>query len=167
MQFLYNLQKKPKFVRKNYALAFASTFTGVVALFWFLGTVNQNTLTGAEMAVSEENTPFSNLIKQSKEQLANVGESLGDGEVEENESEITNNNVNPLNISLSEEDIDIAKQNEPDPNRVYISTSTMKNDNSLFGNNERVYQEVMIATTSSTSTRIKVDERATTSDSWF
>lgn len=164
MQFLYNLQKKPKHVRNNYALALASTFTGMVALFWFVGTASQVSLSGSEVASNEERSPFSNLIKQSKEQLANVSGYLNKDEVKE--TEMSKENINPLNITLNQEDIDIAKQNEPDPNQVYISTTTLKNDSSLF-DNKRTYREVMIATTSSSSTVNTVDESATTSDSWF
>lgn len=167
MQFLYDLQNKPKHIRNGYALALASTFTGIVALVWFVGTASQGFLTSAELKISEGDTPFSNLIKQSKEQLANIS---GSTNKEEDKSE-AQTGENPLNIALSEEDLEIAKQNQPDPTQVYISTSTIQNNNnSLFGNSERVYREVMVATTSSSSassTKNAVDESATTSDRLF
>ena len=167
MQFIYDLQNKPKHVRNSYALAFASTFTGIVALVWFMNTASQGFLTSAELKINEGDTPFSNLLKQSKEQLANITGSIKE---EKNESE-KQENENPLNIALSEEDLEIAKQNQPDPTQVYISTSTTQNSNSLFGNTERVYREVMVATTSSSSTssstKNTVDESATTSDRLF
>ena len=168
MQFIYDLQNKPKHVRNSYALAFASTFTGIVALIWFMNTASQGFLTSAELKINEGDTPFSNLLKQSKEQLANITGSIKE---EKNESE-KQENENPLNIALSEEDLEIAKQNQPDPTQVYISTSTTQNsNNSLFGNTERAYREVMVATTSSSSTssstKNTVDESATTSDRLF
>lgn len=167
MQFFRNLQRKPKNVRINYAMIFASTFTGLVAIVWFMGTVNQGSLSMEQMAeVKEDSTPFANLFKQSKEQLANLKDSVqqdqGLESVENSAEEIKATNTNPMNITLSEEEIANLNKNQASSSSDYnyISTTTMNS-------NQPIYREVMIATTSSSSTKNQLDGQASTSARLF
>jgi hypothetical protein len=172
IKFLRNLQSKPKNVRNNYAFGIATSFTGLVALVWFMGTVNQSALTGAEVTVNEEGTLFSNLIKQSKEQLANLKSVT---KTEDNDSSAGDDSVrteedtrNPLNITLSQEDISTANENNPVVSQGYVATNIINSQgtttiNTFFGTTEPTYREVQIATTSSTSTKNQAIESTTTS----
>lgn len=166
MKFLRNLQRKPKNVRQNYALAFASTFTGVVAVVWFMGMVTQSSFSGGEVAEAGEATaPFANLFKQSKEQLANLKDSMQQDQVADSTGSTTEEtnatNTNPMNITLSQEEIVSANDHQASSSYNYLSTST-----NSFGNKPSS-REVMIATTSSSSTKKQLDGPASTSNSSF
>jgi len=168
MQFFRNLQRKPKNVRNRYAFALASTFTGVVALVWFVSTASQiSQSNNGEMASNDNGeSPFSNLIKQSKEQLANLKGSADDSGTKKIETEQSVDgvatNTNPMNITLSEEEIANLRANQASPSSDYnyISTTTMNS-------NQPIYQEIMIATTSSSSTKNQLDGQASTSARLF
>lgn len=168
MQFFRNLQRKPKNVRNHYAFALASTFTGVVALVWFVSTASQiSQSSNGEMASNDNGeSPFSNLIKQSKEQLANLKGSADDSGTEKKETEQSVDgiatNTNPMNITLSEEEISNLRANQASSSLHYnyISTTTINS-------NQPIYQEVMIATTSSSSTKNQLDGQASTSARLF
>lgn len=168
IKFIRELQRKPRHVKNNFAFAFASVFTGVVAMVWFYGVVNQNTTLSSETIMNEQTAPFSNLFKQSKEQLANISNSLKlekGTEVSEDSPEIESN---PMNITLSQEEIEKAKQNQPNEGQVYIASSTINNENSLFKDPKPTYREIQIATTSSQKKeQTGFDAPATTSDSLF
>ena len=76
--FLY-IRQKPKGVRNQIALAISSVFTGMVALVWLLGQVDQiGSVTKGEdfVTVPEHQMPFSGLFDQLKNQVASVKEAM-------------------------------------------------------------------------------------------
>ncbi len=166
MQFFRNLQRKPKNVRQNYALAFSVAFTGVVASVWLMGMVTQSSFSGGKVVeAGEASTPFSNLFKQSKEQLANLKDSMKQQQTDvstgSTTEEIDATNTNPMNITLSQEDIVSANGQQASSSYNYISTSTNSFESKPSS------REVMIATTSSSSTKKQLEGSASTSNSSF
>ena len=64
------IRQKPKVVRNQYALALAAVFTVGVIFVWLVSGGSALDGTGSPQKASEGNTPFSNLIKQAKDQFA-------------------------------------------------------------------------------------------------
>jgi hypothetical protein len=73
------IHRQPKIIRTQYAFALASVFTGVVALVWISAQAERGFLdTTVTPIIQESRAPFSNLIKQAKEQLSAVREAVGE-----------------------------------------------------------------------------------------
>ena len=165
MKFLYNIQKKPKHVRQKYALGFASGFTALVAVVWFMNSVVHNPVLGDGMNdFGEGGKTFTNLFKQSKEQLANINDSIKEDSAEDLSASTTKENeatsTNPANIKLSQEEIDLVNSHQASSSyNNQLSTSTN------YFNDKSIPREVMIATTSSSSTKKQIEDKASTSDS--
>ena len=70
------IRQKPKVVRNQYALVLASVFTVGVVFVWLVSGGFVLDGTGLPQKASEGNTPFSNLIKQAKDQFASSKEAL-------------------------------------------------------------------------------------------
>ena len=70
------IRQKPKVIRNQYALALASVFTAGVVFIWLASGGFGLDGTGSSQQASEGNTPFSNLIKQAKDQFASSKEAL-------------------------------------------------------------------------------------------
>ncbi|MCB9811023.1 MAG: hypothetical protein H6779_04665 [Candidatus Nomurabacteria bacterium] len=159
-RFFRYMRRQPKHVRSNYALAIATSFTGVVALVWFVTSINQGMVSSAEYAKSEGNSPFHNLLEQSKEQFANVKEAFKTSEAKEEvvaERSTAESGDNQLDITLNQEDLDIARSkteqadeyaasatNTSSMTGIASSSGTVKNESV----NQPAYREVQIMTTS-------------------
>ena len=70
------IRQKPKAIRNQYALALASVFTAGVVLIWLASGGPGLGEAGSPQQAAEGNTPFSNLIKQAKDQFASSKEAL-------------------------------------------------------------------------------------------
>ena len=131
-----------------------------------MGMVTQDSFAGGEVVeASEAGAPFANLFKQSKEQLANLKGSFQQDSVASSSGstteEIDATNTNPMNITLSQEEIVLLKDQQASSSYSLHSTST-----NSFGNKPSS-REVMIATTSSSSTKKQLDGSTSTSNSSF
>ncbi len=146
-------QSKP--VRNRYAMGFAGVFTGLVALIWFINTGPFKTpVQMAGQPLEQSEGTFYTLTKQIKEQVAGLGEAIGgeedglvegsdvdeEGEVAPLTEEVKNEEEtqpNIMEIKLSQEDIET------------IGSKGSTSVNTGFGSSTPKYQEVLIATTSS------------------
>lgn len=73
MQKLFkHIRQQPKNVRENYALGVASIFTTLVVFVWIMSQPKVGALGEVSSKVSETAAPFATLIKESKEQLAQL-----------------------------------------------------------------------------------------------
>ena len=143
------IRRKPREVRSRYALGFATTFTGVIAIFWV---TNSSTFDFSSKNIAQnenkETSSFSTITKQAKEQLASlrdsvkdeVGTSTEEGIVSENDDNQDEASVqsqqNPTEIVLSDEDLEVIDQKDK-------ATTTSTNTGT-----QAKYQEVLIATSS-------------------
>ncbi len=167
-KLLKHLYRQPKNVRNNYAFGIATVFTGVVALVWLIGSPKQDFI---PLNISEGKTPFSNLLKQSKEQLASLKSAVSESTEgvlndQETKTEVTGN---ASSIILSEEDIGIINKN----NQLAPATSSdnqnqdvetnPNNDTGSATSSQSIYQEVQIITTSAS----QINSTSTTPDYGF
>ncbi len=67
-----HIRQQPKHVRENYAFGIAATFTVIVLLVWVVSRPQTGLLGGIPNQVSETAAPFATLLKESKEQLAQL-----------------------------------------------------------------------------------------------
>lgn len=133
------IRRRPKHVRDNYAFGLASTFTFTVLMFWVMSFSGGETQAPDGVVAQEKNIPFATLIKQSKEQFALLREAVSSTTTIASEDKAEVNGAVATNTSqliLSPEDIAKAQAD------LQKSATT----NSLAS--EQVYQEVIIATTS-------------------
>lgn len=167
-KLLKHLYRQPKNVRNNYAFGIATVFTGVVALVWLVSSPKQDFI---PLNISEGKTPFSNLLKQSKEQLASLKSAVSESTEgvlndQETKTEVTGN---ASSIILSEEDIGIINEN----NQLAPATSSdnqnqdvetnPNNDTGSATSSQSIYQEVQIITTSAS----QINSTSTTPDYGF
>ena len=131
------LHRQPKHVRDGYAFGAAFVFTGVVFVFWIVSFPNLGSVGNGQtpVATKEGNSAFSTLLKQTKEQLAQLHSSVSDNG--EGDGAASSTSVN-AEIILSPEDIAKAQRN-----------LQMVNDHTNSLLEEEVAEEVMIATSSS------------------
>ncbi len=133
------IRRRPKHVRDNYAFGLASTFTFTVLMFWVMSFSGGEIQAQDGVVAQEKNIPFATLIKQSKEQLALLREAVSSATTtaSENKTEASPTVVatNTSQLILSPEDIEKAQ------------TDWEKGTTTSF-TSEKVYQEVIIATTS-------------------
>jgi hypothetical protein len=151
-RFFRYIRRQSKPVRDRYAFSFAVLFTGGVSAFWLMSGSAFNFST-PEVAESEKsNSPFSTLIKQSKEQLASLKDSFQDIESQdgvnnEDDSDLSSATstaqVDPTKLILTTEDLDITSKKEQENIDLSYSSSTSEVKTAP------VYQEVMIVTTPS------------------
>ena len=130
------LHRQPKHVRDGYAFGAASVFTGIVFMFWVVSFPGLGGVVGnqAPAATKEGNSAFSTLLKQTKEQLAQLHSSVSNEGVED---EVTSSTTVNAEIILSPEDIAKAQQDLQKGNN-YTNSSL----------EEEIAEEVMIATSS-------------------
>ena len=146
-KFFNYIRRKPRTVRNRYAMGFATTFTGVLAIFWV---TNSSTFdfTAKDISQNEnkEVSTFSTITKQAKEQLANLRSSISEETNDVNVDVVENENEedqsvqiqqNPTAIVLSAEDLEII--DKKDQGTTSVATSSSANSS---------YREVIIATTS-------------------
>lgn len=117
-----HISSQPKSRIDSYAFLVAGTFTGVVALIWaFSLPEKMDTISGAKEADSP--APFSNLIKETGEQLAAVK----DGLRSKKDDEVKEDTASSTSIVLSEEEIVKAKEalSSNSTNTQEVSTTTM------------------------------------------
>jgi len=165
IRFFRYIRKQPKPVRERYAFSFASVFTGFVALVWFTNSSALDFSRSEIVQKEESSTPFSTIIKQSKEQFASLRNAFSDGGVEEgsNVGEIENTNGgvvtadDPTKIILSKEDLDVMREQEKKPD---LNT---RNSTTTSSSTKPAYREVQLVTVSSSST--KNSKKATTTKS--
>lgn len=131
-KFFQKIRKKPKAVRDNYAFGIAASFTLVVMLIWVVAKPAGSFLESGDVATKDKevNSPFSTLIKETKEQLASLKEATSK---EGSETEATSTATTSAGMVLSQEDLNIAKT------KLEQSTTTAPEP--------VIYQEVMIGTT--------------------
>ncbi len=143
-----HVRGQSKAVRNNYALGIASTFTGIVALVWLMNSSHQSMVPSTDVALNNENAPFSSLFKQAKEQFAAIKASSTSTEEQIKETEAVSTSTN---IILSSEDIELAKKSQSLYYEGYSTTTSSSTASTTVTNNPAVpkYQEVQIATTSS------------------
>jgi hypothetical protein len=67
-----HIRKQPKQVRENYAFAVAAVFTSAVLLVWIVSRPQTGFFGEISGQVSQTATPFATLVKESKEQLAQL-----------------------------------------------------------------------------------------------
>jgi hypothetical protein len=158
--FIQNIKKKPKNVRDNYALAFSTMFTLAVASVWLM---NFSAFDANKVSVEEDETkqqPFATLIKESKEQLASIKDAFTKISQGENtvEDAIDNVAVDPNNIILTEEDLKLIEEKKTNSTSTVIgeiATSTVEvtssDEMTVNANTKPTYSEVMIGTTTATS----------------
>jgi hypothetical protein len=103
-KLIKHIRSQPKSKIDSYAFMVAGTFTGIVALVWaFSLPQKMERVNGSEESNSQ--APFSNLLKETGEQLAAVKNGLKSKE-SEGEAEATTSEE----IILSEEEITKAKE---------------------------------------------------------
>src|SRR3989344_1661217 len=122
-KFLQNIYRKPKEVRDNYALVTAGVFTMVVCVFWV--TARLQAPINGDLIVSDSISPFATLIKKSKEQLAAQGAPPPAA------------TTTAANLILTEED---------------KATASAKASSTATSSQEVQYKEVLIGTTTATTT---------------
>lgn len=146
-KFFHYINKQPKQVRENYALGIASVFTMAVLLFWVASRfdiLSLNATEGEVSAMEESTSPFSTLLKESKEKFSSIKASLTQASktTEDTNAQvaavINSSSTNPSGLILSEENLEEARFN--------LENSTVTDYLS-----ERIYSEVMIATTSASA----------------
>jgi hypothetical protein len=148
-KFFQYINRQPKAVRDNYALGIAITFTALVLMVWVVARPGGEALVVEVISADEASSPFSTLLKETKEKFSNVRDSFAeseqDGETNNTQSAtlINNNPTNPEEMVLTEEDIEIARQN-------YEKSSS--SENYLLDKSNLV--EVMIATSSASTTTL-------------
>jgi len=162
------IRQKPKHERDRYALLFASTFTGIIALVWSVHVFSKD-YAPKNPGDREKAFMFSGLIKQSKEQLAGVknavSQELPSEEVRNDSGEDTVRKE--FEINLTAEDVELARQrmNSTSSNDTYNSMDGFGSDTPTSTNTTNSqnyqYQEIQIVTvpsaTSSASANSEVD----------
>ncbi len=135
-KFFQYINKKPKSVRDNYALAIASLFTSIVMIFWVVAQTGSETLASK---TEDSSTPFATLIKETKEKLFEMKANDVEVAVEGNQvaSVINSSSTSVDELVLDQEDIEKAKQD----------LERAQNSNSIDNTNTN-FTEVMIGTTS-------------------
>ncbi len=144
------IRQKPKAVRNQYALALSSLFTAVVFFIWLASGTSSLDKTSSSLKATEVSTPFSNLIKQAKEQFASSKVALTKAEQATSSSTASTTSGEMI---LSPETLEGVEQTN-------WSTSTATTTNFGFSANSKAttststfqYIEVQIATTSSQAT---------------
>lgn len=138
--FFQHIRRQPKAVRDNYALGIAGSFTSVVLLLWVVAFPDGGLLDAPEQEV-EKLTPFSTLLSQSKEKLAEIKASLNSASSTDSlAAVVTTSTTTPENIILSDTDIALALDKA---SSTQSSTSTPT---------QIEYTEVLIGTTTESGT---------------
>lgn len=145
---LRHIRQKPKAVRDQYALAIASIFTAIVIMVW-LATGVADTRTD-DSTVQAGNTPFSNLIKQAKDQFVASKASLVETQKAANAS-----STDDLSTSTSAGDMILSPETLEGFSQSSTSTSTKDQSGKAVQVSTTTilqYIEVQIATTTSSGT---------------
>lgn len=147
LSFVRHVRRQPKAVRNQYAFIFALIFTASVGAVWLYGNI-ANSGSG-DFAVGEEaknSAPFASLFKQVKEQWATAKEAVKD------ESVATSTEALPdsREMILSEETL-AEKANSGMSDNQATSSEVMSPV-------KESYIEVQIATTSSGTSTIDIEE---------
>jgi len=137
-----HIRRQPKSVRDNYALGIAGVFTFSILCLWLISK------TGGEesdnIAAPKAEVPFATLIKQTKEQFAALKATLTESGKETQvaasvEATGSSTNADATNFIL-------------DPNTIEAVRS--KDMTAISSTSTKVYQEVLIGTTTDISTAI-------------
>lgn len=126
-----HIRKQPKQVRENYAFGIAAVFTSVVLLVWIVSQPQTGFLGEVSSQVSQTALPFATLVKESKEQLAQLRGSVASTTTQASSTP----EVAPAAdvLVLTQEDINIANAGS-----TTVASST----------EPKAYVEVMIGTSS-------------------
>lgn len=145
------IRQKPKAVRNQYALALSVAFTALVVFVWLVS--GTSSLDKSGKATTEGSTPFSNLIKQAKDQFASSKEALTKAEQATLVASTTSSSSTSGEMILSAETLDGIE-----PSNWSASTSASTTNFGFPGSNEPTstkpvqYIEVQIVTTTTAST---------------
>ena len=100
------IRQKPKEVRNQYALALAATFTALVVFVWLISGSSSLDRSNATLKAAEGNTPFSNLIKQAKDQFASSKAAITKAEEASSSASTTPGGLNSKDMILSAETLE-------------------------------------------------------------
>jgi recombination DNA repair RAD52 pathway protein len=156
------IRQKPKAVRNQYALALSSLFTAIVAFFWLASGSSSLDKAGSTLKAPEGNTPFSNLIKQAKDQFASSKAALTKAEQATSSPATTTVNSNSEEMILSAETLEGVDQTDRSTTTTVSASTTNNNSFSFSGNDTATsapvmqYIEVQIATSSNASATLDI-----------
>lgn len=148
------IRQKPKAVRNQYALALSSLFTAMVVFVWLASGGSGLQQAGSSLKASEGSTPFSNLIKQAKDQFASSKAALTKAE------QATSSTDTSTTTSTSGEMILSAETLEGIDQASWATSTTASTTSTNFG-----FSEPSSATSSATIEYIEVQIATTTSAS--
>ena len=135
-KILQKIYRQPKEVRDSYALALAGLFTAVVCVFWVMARL-QTPVDGGSI-VKDNVSPFSTLVKKTKEQFAGVMAVVDEkSAVPVPPTATTTASVNAATLILSEENKDAV---------------TTKASSTATSTQQLQPKEVLIGTTSASTT---------------
>lgn len=138
IRYLAQLRQKPRPVRNRYAMIYASGFTVVVTLVWFVSGAAVRLSPDSELQQSSVGI-FSGLMNEVRGQWATVVQSLATSSVGAEKSPPTEGppqtSALPV-INLSPEDIEIARQRSAEVARTEVVETE--------ASNQPVYEEVLI-----------------------
>lgn len=148
------IRQKPKAVRNQYALVLASVFTAMIVFVWLASGGSGLQEASTTLKASEGNTPFSNLIKQAKDQFASSKSALTEAEQATSSTATTTTNSTSGEMILSAETLEGIDQTNWSASTT-SSTSSINFGFSVAGEASSTtlvqYIEVQIATTSRAS----------------
>jgi len=136
-----HIRRQPKSVRDNYALGIAGSFTSIILLLWIVDFPSEGLLD----ALTEETaklTPFTTLISESKEKLAEIKASLNIASGTDSlAAVVTAGTTTPEGIVLSDADIALALE----------KASVAESESGTTTPAKIEYTEVLIGTTTASS----------------
>lgn len=149
-----HIRRQPKNVRDNYAVGIAASFTAIVFVFWGVAQMDEG-FSGNVLPKGEATSPFATLIKESKEHLANIKNSIGSSSDKANQTaavveSVESSENDPTDLVLTPEDLEIANKNATTSESEYSTTTAT----TTATEKPPVYQEVMIETTTSTTSKL-------------
>jgi hypothetical protein len=148
------IRQKPKAVRNQYALVMASAFTAIIAFVWLVSGTSSLDKSGSSLKASEGNTPFSNLIKQAKDQFASSKAALTKAEQASSSTATTATSSTSGEMILSAETLEGIDQTSWATSTAVSASSTnfgFTGANKATSTPVIQYIEVQIATTTSAS----------------
>jgi len=162
IEFLRKIRQKPKSARNKFAFAFATFFTGIIAVIWVAIVLpNKQALEKGQITERKTDTSFfSDLFNQSKKQMASVASILEEKntstktEIIENpnhkkENQILPNNLNANSVTKANENNLSVENNQEKPEKtepiLLELPKTAEDDNTL----DQSLIEVQIVTTKS------------------
>lgn len=150
---LRHIRQKPKAVRNQYALVLSATFTAVVFLIWLVSGTSSLNRPDSTIKVVEGNTPFSNLIKQAKDQFASSKAALTKAEQATSSADTTSSSSIAGEMILSSETLEGIDEGSWSASTSASSTNYgFATGNKAKATSSLQYIEVQIITTTTAST---------------